>query len=1686
MGGGGSASGAIQRDSEDLKTSDYIARHEVNLIVSAHNTALAQPYVTGSTFARFSDARAFAVAVLSDMSTVARVRELIAPKKLEAIVDRVRVHSIGDGIDPTSGPAEWMESVGTTVGSVLAEAVQTSLARLMPRYLDVRYQALLAQDVKDGTCSLVAPEPTAEQVVGSHPVDRPVAAALCSGVVTMAVAEYRAAHPDGKPEFRKPKIVALKVEAAMRGAYWVRCTDAAPATAEDIALTVFGASEQAYEITGRHPLFGFTHAAKLLEPMRSELLKGGEDPDAEQDPNAALLNPNNNMKALADEAAQAQGKGAATGSSKDEIVAKMRLDLGTLDEIIALAGKFGLSNRLAPARTALDERSKHLAAPEMPFAEVSKWDGQVNLEAGVLQRANFGLDAVRERLDLMTKGLGNLPPKFEELKLPDYAKQALLKVAIAYVDGAALCQVPQAASAKLEEADQLNITIALELLDGMLTEVTRVAMAEKKDGHSEAGYPIDNHPAYSSVDADLGKKEVVLRQELAKVRTLILSNPQGAAQALRDLSLKIQDLGSESEMIGNMDELDRLWARIHKVGPSLIPPGATSRDIMNAVDRMKGLQDRANGFIIRWRKAYELWKSGDNAQAKSIVDAIKTDPDLPKFLGECTTYFKDTAEAAAVQRIAILLGVVVVTMGVGAIAEGLAAGLELGTGGTILAVSGAEAVTFVALSQAFLDSDHSVGHIAAELVFNFAMFGALRRFSKFVEAAKIGAGAKFVTTLTGQTFISTAAGLAKAEIEKLVAQKGHLTEAEVKQVCFESVVIGVGMTLVAAGFSPILEDLQSAGKGLGAKIKLANAKAETAANLARVLDKAKPLEDALAAIKAHRAWADAKVEAYEALERVIAEEKLNPPKKGQSVFDKTKLTEEQIAALKQSTIDARATMKAAEAMLTLEPAGPNSFNCPKERIAKVLEDLGGKPETTITDPVTKLNTYTIKGPEGRTITIRETTFGPNAEGIDGKPNIAPELDISHLPESSQSIARWQTDGISHDAPSTWDKEAPDGRKFKDVYAEWMKQPERIRKNGDLWEPVLPANCPKEFEPIFKRIVEKGNISLTTQGEANVGKLKDAGIDLSKLDPLSPEYLAQRDKIIGILGEDAVRKWEATETDTGDGAKDDVAKRIHSVVAPEAIASLRAAFPDCEIVMSGSISQTGKPTTGKGGIADVDIFLVVPEGTPMESRIAMEKRASSMKLPTTPEFQKSNGPPELPVDVKAMTSEEYLGVRTVDPGKRTPLGAMRVDGNAPSSDDIAKRYNVGNDPAHLKVFEGLFKRDPVGAAQWANAMKTEPGLAGRLLGHFGEAAVAHFRPSGETVTIHGKIEITPQKLGSIPDADIARLVKCCQNNGPEAEFGYFEGSQSATRPGYRLRFLERLAARAKDTAAKVLAALGIGADDPRASIFNEMSPDDQSRMWDLAGEGEFGKAETRKQVAGWAMNNRPSSARQFVADFQFYTAEISRQTKLKFDAFTARVADRVAELTAAGNASIDPEAVRVQMAKAEFGATNPGKIRMKIRDGVVKEMGLPLAPGMSEMTEGDLLADAALKTNLDAQTGDNAAGKTELGASRVPGDLIARVQAKADSLSFANEHDAAYHAHKHASEMAKPPKLEDEMLAYLHEARDTIKHGTAEPPRPAQTTAGQGITFVNNGNQCIIAIDADGQALITTYLPAEKN
>src|SRR5262249_23646355 len=94
----------------------------------------------------------------------------------------------------------------------------------------------------------------------------------------------------------------------------------------------------------------------------------------------------------------------------------------------------------------------------------------------------------------------------------------------------------------------------------------------------------------------------------------------------------------------------------------------------------------------------------------------------------------------------------------------------------------------------------------------------------------------------------------------------------------------------------------------------------------------------------------------------------------------------------------------------------------------------------------------------------------------------------------------------------------------------------------------------------------------------------------------------------------------------------------------------------------------------------------------------------------------------------------------------------------------------------------------------------------------------------------------------------------------------------------------------------------------------------------------------------------------------------------------------------------------------------------------------------ETTVGAAEADAAWKTNIDAQHGADAPGAKPAGG-KTEAELPGYVKSVADTLSFATDYDAAYHAHKHAKELPTRPSPATEMAEYLKAARAFIRTTT---------------------------------------------
>ncbi len=424
---------------------------------------------------------------------------------------------------------------------------------------------------------------------------------------------------------------------------------------------------------------------------------------------------------------------------------------------------------------------------------------------------------------------------------------------------------------------------------------------------------------------------------------------------------------------------------------------------------------------------------------------------------------------------------------------------------------------------------------------------------------------------------------------------------------------------------------------------------------------------------------------------------------------------------------------------------------------------------------------------------------------------------------------------------------------------------------------------------------------------------------------------------------------------------------------------------------------------------------------------------------------------------------------------------------PRAEEVARAHGLA-DAAALRAFEALYRANPKEMLAFLEAMKSRPGLASRLLAQFGEAVLAHFQPVGDgMVSIHGEIDIAAGKLDSLSGADLAKLVEVARNKGPVDAYEYFESTSTlGGKPGARLRFKSRVMDRVTRVIAEIKKTLKLAPGDPRAEIFEpgKLAEGDAIRLWDLFNEGGYQDAAIREQAAEWAFSKNPQSAREFVAELQFYEAEVINRAAGYFADAKAALANEIAARKAA-NGGRDPtdterKAATRKATKAVLGrgfdVEGPAWRREAIGKAL-RDMAAKITKDGKPTTVGADAADTAWDANMRAQKGPDAAGARSIGG-KTDAELPGHLRSIADTLSFATNFDAAYHAHKHAGELPVKPPPASEMAVYLKAARDFVrsKPGTVR----INQNGSRSVVYAADGMRAIIHVSADGNAVIATF------
>lgn len=964
------SSRVVMRDpAPEVEAPQYIEKFGEQLgdgirdFLAGQEFGLPSPFLGWATPKSFSTAALTSAGAEGGQALVAKLPELIRPADLGVLVNRGRKKGTVQVTDDKTtwteeqsnlGPATWYPDVAVEVGQLLAKRFVDSLERICPRYLNARVAAVVAEETERKQSLIDAPEPTGGILISS-PVDVLTVAALTAGGVTFDWPGYHLANPEAVGRTQVSRQVCFCIEPAQGGSYWVRVTSPHDPLPEEVALALFGSETMTPRLTVvAPPLFGFGDATGLRPEVEASFAALGIDTSTVGDPvTEGMKGP------LADEIALGQSAVPA-GADKQGVLSTLNESVIVLDKFTEIGAAFGIGKDptlgdVTTVHARLVKKKSELAAAS--DSDAVKWAGQVHDQKRVLSAAAFGFAGLVERFESMTKKVTDATAKLGGFNLPPYVRDALHAVAMQYVDVAASSFFPATAEQKLKAAELANRMLPVKILEGTLAAIQRTvddALAEKRKENS----------SHASYDAEgMRQREIDLRHRLAVIRVKLLNDPTSAGDELAKLQEEILDLQTESEIVSNMDQLDLAWQALDDSVSFWFSSIGTKLEVA-------ALQAVGDQFHARWKQIFSLWKKGDQAsrdQAKAQMDELRADPKLAAYFGSLKEVISDAQTEVLIGKIVAMLVITIITAGVGEFVAGAALGAELSAGATLVAVGGAEALTFTVLSQILIDTDHSAGHVAYELATNFAMFGALRRFAAFAEAAKLS---KF-TAATGQAVILGAMSLAKEEIATYVRKGRHLTREEIGQIALQSLVMFVALNGVGKLAEPILKNIRAEGTMLALRRNAANRAGEGLKTMQEALIGSKDPAQALKYIEAERNWMQLKIKTYEELEIAAkAEAKSGKAPKDGGVLKQAGMTMKDIEAMKASLGKHLETMSAARSMLSLTPEAPGVFSAPRARMAEVLAELGGG-KLVKTDAESTVRTYEAKAPDGKKVTIIE-------------------------------------------------------------------------------------------------------------------------------------------------------------------------------------------------------------------------------------------------------------------------------------------------------------------------------------------------------------------------------------------------------------------------------------------------------------------------------------------------------------------------------------------------------------------------------------------------------------------------------------------------------------------------------------------------------------------------------------------
>jgi hypothetical protein len=848
------------------------------------------------------------------------------------------------------GTSEWRQPVVGEFYKLFMLRLTESLARILPRWRSVKNQLALRLESGDEGANR---DPSTSEVFGSHPIDSYVIKAL-AGKLEIDYKGYRKAFPEAarQHEIRsglRPVVFQFQIAA---GAWnWIRVDSPANAAPEEVAKALYGNETKAYLLTSAPPLFGFDDVYDLLPVQKkrfyTETSKGGAVPtrvsgSQEKTPTHQIL-----AGPLGDEAALLQAKkikGTAIVSPA-AVLDRMRVIVRTLDGMVSEAAKVGLGLLTEPLKLTRDRVSRRsVKLANASPAEVSEWDPQSRGQLELVNAAESGLLVATEQ----QKTFAGWPS----------VKNVIHSIGTAYSRVAQSSDLVETGRYWLNFAEEQSRLFPVTLMDLLLAELRRalLSVSEKKERVDLAGAQ------------ELEKK---LRAKLVKVRDVVLQHPEQAKAALEPLFKEIADLQVEVTLVTNIDQCDRAWQALYD---SLSVTGAMRSLWGGGNELVSAAALDASRLSTEWNYIYIEFKYGDKEKAKKQLKEKSASPEWAGFMERIRQVITDQATYDKWMTFAVMVGIAVLTAGIGAYVEA-AAGAAWGAAAGFGAATVVEAATFTALSYSLIAKDPSISGFFEDFGKNLLTFGALRTISRIY---RLGVGAEAAASASGKAgdvlvqFVAlNGAALYQADQEKRKKTGQGLTITEIGEISLYNLGFVVAVSIGAKLAEPWITGMRLTGELQGNLAKIESTRTQLL-DLSKAVQATGGKKPALARrMLAKQAELLALQEqALMRLEQIAAD-----PKSAAAAGLSSKQIES-ITAARAQFGEALEQIHQAHIASQLESVGANEFLCPKGEFFDGLSTFFKKQGAVVNDklprdPVTNTRSIKVTPKEGTPFRVTE-------------------------------------------------------------------------------------------------------------------------------------------------------------------------------------------------------------------------------------------------------------------------------------------------------------------------------------------------------------------------------------------------------------------------------------------------------------------------------------------------------------------------------------------------------------------------------------------------------------------------------------------------------------------------------------------------------------------------------------------